>query len=212
MANTTSFTMFTHILKLPFSFIWPAINLDYRTNFISIHSVKITIMQYMYIIKDEISGNSCRVFSSSCNKDFRVQSDYFVQGSATLRSMTFDLHWPRVTIFSSLYDRFYWTPAIGEVRRQEKSGARLTLIVPVDGDQWWWTLIKKQLIYPRNACKLWWVGLGVLYTRNTPGSICQYKEDGLVSRPPSLFTSVGQTMHGTSCPKSQLKSTCLEAF
>ena len=29
-----------------------------------------------------------------------------------------------------------------------------------------------------------------LYVRNTPGSICQYKEDGLVSRPPSLLTSM----------------------
>ena len=30
------------------------------------------------------------------------------------------------------------------------------------------------------------------YARNTPGpgSICQYKEDGLVSRPPSLLTSM----------------------
>ena len=44
-----------------------------------------------------------------------------------------------------------------------------------------------------------------------PGSICQYKEDGLVSRPPSLFTSMHRPMHGTSCPKSQLKSTCLTA-
>ena len=49
------------------------------------------------------------------------------------------------------------------------------------------------------------------YARNTPGSICQYKEDGLVSRPPSLFTSVRRPMHGMSCPKSQLKSTCLTA-
>ena len=49
------------------------------------------------------------------------------------------------------------------------------------------------------------------YARNTPGSICQYNEDGLVSRPPSLFTSVRRPMHGTSCPKSQLKSTCLTA-
>ena len=40
--------------------------------------------------------------------------------------------------------------------------------------------------------------------RNTPGSICQYKEDGLVSRPPSLFTSMRRPMHGTSCPKSQV--------
>ena len=47
--------------------------------------------------------------------------------------------------------------------------------------------------------------------RNTPGLICQYKEDGLVSRPPSLFTSMHRPMHGTSCPKSQLKSTCLTA-
>ena len=47
--------------------------------------------------------------------------------------------------------------------------------------------------------------------RNTPGSIFQYKEDGLVSRPPSLFTSMRRPMHGTSCPKSQLKSTCLTA-
>ena len=51
----------------------------------------------------------------------------------------------------------------------------------------------------------------ITYARNTPGSICQYKEDGLVSRPPSLFTSVRLPMHGTSCPKSQLKSTCLTA-
>ena len=50
-----------------------------------------------------------------------------------------------------------------------------------------------------------------MYARNTPGSICQYKEDGLVSRPPSLFTSVRRPMHGMSCPKSQLKSTCLTA-
>ena len=49
------------------------------------------------------------------------------------------------------------------------------------------------------------------YARNTPGSICQYKEDGLVSRPPSLFTSMRRPMHGTSCRKSQLKSTCLTA-
>ena len=49
------------------------------------------------------------------------------------------------------------------------------------------------------------------YTRNTPGLICQYKEDGLVSRPPSLFTSMHRPMHGTSCPKSLLKSTCLTA-
>ena len=49
------------------------------------------------------------------------------------------------------------------------------------------------------------------YARNTTGSICQYKEDGLVSRPSSLFTSMCQPMHGTSCPKSQLKSTCLTA-
>ena len=49
------------------------------------------------------------------------------------------------------------------------------------------------------------------YARNTPGSICQYKEDGLVSRPPSLFTSMRRPMHGTSCPKYQLKSTCLTA-
>ena len=47
------------------------------------------------------------------------------------------------------------------------------------------------------------------YARNTPGLICQYKEDGLVSRPPSLFTSMRRPMHGTSCHKSQLKSTCL---
>ena len=45
--------------------------------------------------------------------------------------------------------------------------------------------------------------------RNTLGSICQYKEDGLVSRPPSLFTSMRRLMHGTLCPKSQLKSICL---
>ena len=51
----------------------------------------------------------------------------------------------------------------------------------------------------------------MMYARNTPGSICQYKEDGLVSRPPSLFTSMRRPMHGTSCPKSQLKSTCLTA-
>ena len=47
--------------------------------------------------------------------------------------------------------------------------------------------------------------------RNTPGSVCQYKEDGLVSRPPTLFMSMRRPMHGTSCPKSQLKSTCLTA-
>ena len=50
-----------------------------------------------------------------------------------------------------------------------------------------------------------------MYARNTPGSICQYKEDGLVSRPPSLFMSMCRPMHSTSCPKSQLKSTCLTA-
>ena len=46
-----------------------------------------------------------------------------------------------------------------------------------------------------------------------PGSICQYKEDGLVSRPPSLLTSMHRPMHGTSCPKAkpQLKATCLTA-
>ena len=44
-----------------------------------------------------------------------------------------------------------------------------------------------------------------LYARKTPSSICQYKEDGLVSRPPTLFTSVRRPMHGTSFPKSQLK-------
>ena len=51
------------------------------------------------------------------------------------------------------------------------------------------------------------------YARNTRGSICQYKEDGLVSRPPSLFTSMRRPMQGTSgsCPKSQLKSTWLTA-
>ena len=49
------------------------------------------------------------------------------------------------------------------------------------------------------------------YARNTPGSICRYKEDGLMSRPPALFTSIHQPMHGTSCPKSQLKFTCLTA-
>ena len=49
------------------------------------------------------------------------------------------------------------------------------------------------------------------YARNTPGSICQYKEDGLVSRPPSLLTSMRQPMHGTTCPESQLKSTYLTA-
>ena len=32
-----------------------------------------------------------------------------------------------------------------------------------------------------------------------------------MSRPPSLFTSVRRPMQGTSCPKSQLKSTCLTA-
>ena len=30
-----------------------------------------------------------------------------------------------------------------------------------------------------------------------------------MSRPPSLFTSMRRPMHGTSCPKFQLKSTCL---
>ena len=50
-----------------------------------------------------------------------------------------------------------------------------------------------------------------IYARNTPDSICQYKEDGFVSRPPSMFTSKRRPMHGTSCPKSQLKSTCLTA-
>ena len=32
-----------------------------------------------------------------------------------------------------------------------------------------------------------------------------------MSRPPSLFTSMCRPMHGTSCPESQLKSTCLTA-
>ena len=32
-----------------------------------------------------------------------------------------------------------------------------------------------------------------------------------MSRPPSLFTPMRRPMHGTSCPKSQLKSTCLTA-
>ena len=32
-----------------------------------------------------------------------------------------------------------------------------------------------------------------------------------MSSPPSLFTSMRRPMHGTSCPKSQLKSTCLNA-
>ena len=32
-----------------------------------------------------------------------------------------------------------------------------------------------------------------------------------MSRPPSLLTSMRWPMHGTSCPKSQLKSTCLTA-
>ena len=56
-----------------------------------------------------------------------------------------------------------------------------------------------------------WSKIAPLYARNTLGSICRYKEDGLVSRPPTLFTSMRQPMHGTSCPKSQLKSTCLTA-
>ena len=50
----------------------------------------------------------------------------------------------------------------------------------------------------------------LLYAK-TVGSICRYKEDGLVPRPPTIFTSVCRPMHGTSCPKSQLKSTCLTA-
>ena len=50
-----------------------------------------------------------------------------------------------------------------------------------------------------------------IYARNIPGSIYQYKEDGLVSRPPSLLTSMRWPMHGTSCPKSQPKSSCLTA-
>ena len=32
-----------------------------------------------------------------------------------------------------------------------------------------------------------------------------------MSRPPSLFTSMRRPMHGTLCPKFQLKSTCLTA-
>ena len=32
-----------------------------------------------------------------------------------------------------------------------------------------------------------------------------------MSRPSSLFKSMRRPMHGTSCPKSQLKSTCLTA-
>ena len=47
-------------------------------------------------------------------------------------------------------------------------------------------------------------------------TIYWYEEDGLVSRPPTLFTSVRRPMHDTSCPKSQLKSLAwpqnLEAF
>ena len=49
------------------------------------------------------------------------------------------------------------------------------------------------------------------YARHTLGSVCQYKEDSIVSRPPSLFTSMRWPMHGMLCPKSQLKSTCLTA-
>ena len=45
----------------------------------------------------------------------------------------------------------------------------------------------------------------------TPGLISQLKVDGLMSRPPTLFMSVCQPMHGMSCPKSQFKSTCLTA-
>ena len=33
---------------------------------------------------------------------------------------------------------------------------------------------------------------------------CDIHEDGLVSRLPSLFTSMRKPMHGTSCPKSQV--------
>ena len=51
------------------------------------------------------------------------------------------------------------------------------------------------------------------YMRKTQGLICWHKEDGLVSRPPTLFTSVHRpmAMHSTSCPKPQLGSTCLTA-
>ena len=36
------------------------------------------------------------------------------------------------------------------------------------------------------------------YARNISGSICQYKEDGLVSRFPTLFTAASRHMSGTS--------------
>ena len=44
------------------------------------------------------------------------------------------------------------------------------------------------------------------YGRNTRVQFAD-KEDGLVP----LFTSMRRPMHGPSCPKSQLKSTCLTA-
>ena len=36
-------------------------------------------------------------------------------------------------------------------------------------------------------------------------------EDGLMSRPSTWFTSMHQPMYDTSCPKSQVKSTCVTA-
>ena len=52
--------------------------------------------------------------------------------------------------------------------------------------------------------KQWPIPHGWLFM-TTMGSI------HVVPRPPSLFTSKRRPMHGTSCPKSQLKSTCLTA-
>ena len=41
------------------------------------------------------------------------------------------------------------------------------------------------------------IGTMTVLREEHPGFNCQYKEDGLVSRPPSLFTSVRRPMHGT---------------
>ena len=56
-----------------------------------------------------------------------------------------------------------------------------------------------------------WVTIGT--TRGTPRvQFANIRKMVLqVSMPPSLFTSMHQPMHGTSRPKSQLKSTCLTA-
>ena len=45
-------------------------------------------------------------------------------------------------------------------------------------------------------------GAGPRCVRRIQGLNCQYKEEGHVSNP-TLFVSMCQPMHGTSCPKSQ---------